>query len=109
MTHAEYCQKYRAAANEVRQMLQPTNDVEFDWDLHTKDSAYYTVLVWTPEGREKGQNIQVYDRKDSPLDREAYGPTTTETWVVLMDNGEEVTDSTLSGAVRAAIAKGWVN
>lgn len=103
---SQLSEKYKAAAAEVRQLVNAT--VEWDIDAYSNNEDMYTVFVWTAEDHEKGTNRQIYDRKDSPADRDEYGPTTTSVWVVLNPEGEEVTAPTLAEAVRAGIAKGWL-
>jgi hypothetical protein len=106
VTFEELLQKYENAAQEVRSMVDAK--VEANWDFHSTDETYHTVFVHTPEDDDTGDVWEVYDRADSPADREVLGSGTDTLWVVLHSDGREVTATTLRDAILAALTEGWL-
>ena len=106
MTHDELMAKYEKVAAIIRQYVESTLIV--NWDFHNSEEIYYEVQVITPKCEEDGYAFEVYDRFDSPVDN-SDGHLTSSEWVVLnpFDLDTVLKATTLEGVLAEAIVLGW--
>ncbi len=100
--------KYAAAAETVRKMV--IGKVEDQLDQISNTEFAHSVIVME-EDEDSDSSWSVYDRLDSILDQEAYGPQTTPLWVIVdlnSDGDHTIQAPTLEEAVTQAIKVGWL-